>query len=102
MTTTSVKDKLFKYASDYPDLVFNNEGYQILPREVVEEHKQPILELESILKSVVPSFVSFQNFKLRSNGDLVIRYQAYWSDSFIGVVYTPVKEFGGDKYDTIC
>ncbi len=91
--------KLKDLKDQYPQLTFNNDGYQYLPKDVRESHKLAIEEIESLLKTLIIGFVSFSNFKPRSNGDIVVRYQVIYDNDpnsgmcgFTGVAYTTFEE----------
>ena len=42
--------KIIEIQSNFPKLTFQNEGYQYLSKEIKENHKKEIAEIESILK----------------------------------------------------
>ena len=79
--------RLVELKNDYPNLTFDNNGYEYLDPSVREAHKAQIEEIEGILKTIVPRFVRFENFKPRKNGSFAVRMQTRWSDSFTGVQY---------------
>jgi hypothetical protein len=88
-------ERLSEIMKESPDLVFFNHGYENLPQEVVAANKAAISEIETILKTCVKGFVSFQNFKPRKDGSTYVRYQVRYNDegSFTGVAYTPLELF---------
>lgn len=77
----------------YPELTFNNDGYQYLKPAVREQHAEQIKEIAAIMKEQFPRFVEFNNFKPRKDGTYSIRCQTYWSESFIGVEYFTEENF---------
>lgn len=86
-------DELTQCINRYPELVFDNDGYEQLPREVIERNREGINKIEAILKVCVSDFCSFQNFKPRKDGSIAIRCQTRWSDYFRGVSYFPLENF---------
>lgn len=82
-----------------PDLVFNNNGYENLSKEVREANRDAIQHIEAILKECVKGFVSFQNFRPRKDGSTDVRYQVWYNDegSFTGVAYTDLEQFKEGK-----
>ena len=92
----NIYDELLKIVEENPDLVFNNDGYENLPRGIVEENQDIIDHINNLMRANDPDFVSFQNFKPRKDGSMAVRYQGIWSRSdpyFIGVVYDPLESF---------
>ncbi len=77
------------YQANFPQLTFDNDGYQYLSKEVKESHKSQIVEIESILKRVIEGFVCFNNFKPLRKGGFEVRCQQHWEGDtgFIGVNY---------------
>ena len=45
--------KIIEIQSNFPKLTFQNEGYQYLSKEIKENHKKEIAEMESILKKEI-------------------------------------------------
>lgn len=88
------KDRLMKLMQDNPALVFDNDGYEYLPKEVRETHAETIKEIEEILKTVFWKLTRFDNFKPRKDGTMAVRFQSVWSmePHFIGVNYIPLEE----------
>ena len=79
----------------FPELTLDNKGYQYLPLETREKHKEQIKEIEDILiKELNPiqSVIEFNNFKPRKNGGFDIRVQMYWNNSFKGVSYIDIND----------
>lgn len=85
--------ELTRIMTSNPDLLFDNDGYQELPRETVDANKEAIAQIEEVLKQCVTGFVRFQNFKPRKDGSIAVRYQAHYNDIFVGVIYTPLENF---------
>ena len=79
--------KIIEIQSNFPKLTFQNEGYQYLSKEIKENHKKEIAEIESILKKEIKGFVRFDNFKINKDGSFSVRCQYYWDENFIGVGY---------------
>ena len=88
-------NRLNELKKQFPELTFDNEGYQYLPVEKREKHKEQIKEIEDILiKKLNPiqGVVNFNNFKPRKNGGFYIRVQMYWDERFKGVSYININD----------
>lgn len=66
-------ERLKEIQAQYPELTFDNIGYQYLSREVQESHAEIIQEVESILRGEIKNFVKFFNFKPRKDGSIAVR-----------------------------
>ena len=106
MEKISDYEQLVEFIENYPDLIFDNIGYQYLSKEVRAMRAEQIKEIEEILKRNIVGFVEFNNFKPRQDGSFDIRCQYNWCadrtpeekargglGSFIGVGYFPLKNF---------
>ena len=91
--TDKYYNRLKQIQQDNPQLTFQNEGYQYLNREIVENHKSQIAEITEILKTTMKGFEKFNNFRIRKNGDIGVRLEYQWSSSFTGVGYFELEEF---------
>lgn len=97
----TVTEKLEEYAEKYPALIFNNKGYEYLRKEIQNEYKEQIKEIEELLKKCVAGFSKFNNFLYNKDNKLFVRYQSDWNaevehqtrGSFIGVNYRQVSDF---------
>ena len=92
MTTQEKMERLRQIISDYPELVFNNDGYERLPKDIYTLRKPIISEINKILKTMILGFSYFQNFKPRKDGSVCVRCQYNWNagteqSQFIGVGY---------------
>ena len=85
--------KIIEIQSNFPNLTFQNEGYQYLSKEIKENHKKEIAEIESILKKEIKGFSEFNNFKINKDGSFSVRGQYYWDGNFRGVGYFNINEF---------
>ena len=85
--------KLINYQKDYPELTFQNNGYEYIHPEVREKHKEQIKEISEILKTEIEGFVKFNNFILRKNDTFDIRCQYCWDVNFTGVGYFNIEWF---------
>tara|TARA_R110000737_G_scaffold346362_1_gene376060 strand:- start:10583 stop:10864 length:282 start_codon:yes stop_codon:yes gene_type:complete len=85
---------LKQIADSHPALIFQNDGYEYIRRHnLSEEDKKAFDEVGVILKDKVREFVKFYNFKLRkSTGEVCVRFDGYYDESFVGVFYVPVSE----------
>lgn len=86
-------NRLEEIQRDYPHLTFDNNGYEYLSKDIKQSHKDQIKEVSSIIEKNLKGFVRFDNFKPRKDGSIDVRVQFYWSESFVGVGYFPIKEF---------
>lgn len=86
-------NKLISLQKEYPELTFQNDGYEYLSKEILEKYKEQIKEISEILKAIIPGFVKFNNFKILNNKDIIIRCQYYWDETFLGVGYFYIEEF---------
>lgn len=84
---------LIKIQKDFPELTFDNNGYEYLNKEVKERHKEQIDIISEILKKEIEGFIRFDNFKPRKNGSFAVRIQYLWSLSFQGVGYFNIEDF---------
>ena len=88
-------NRLNELKKQFPELTFDNEGYQYLPVEIREKYKEQIKEIEDILRkkfNPIHGVVNFNNFKPRKNGGFYIRVQMYWDNSFKGVSYININD----------
>jgi hypothetical protein len=90
-------DRLIELKNDYPELTFNNDGYEYLSPSVKEAHKAQIEEISAILKETVFGFVRFDNFKPRKNGSFAVRMQTQWDERFTGVQYNDIEDFKNEE-----
>lgn len=86
-------EELVKLYQEYPELTFQNEGYQYLPQEVKERNKEGIDKINTILEKTVEGFVRFDNFKNRPDKNFWVRCQTKWSPGFTGVNYFKIEDF---------
>lgn len=91
----SVFDQLTKIIEDSPALVFDNDGYQELPKATVSANREAVDAVEKILAAEVAGFVRFQNFKPRKDGTTAVRCQVVYDQNlgFVGVSYIPLESF---------
>lgn len=89
----------------FPNLTFQNEGYQYLEGHVklTDKDKQALKICYNILNTCIHHLFEFNHFKLRSNGDVIVRVQYNWDpghNPFIGVGYVPLIHLRhGFSYD---
>lgn len=89
----NVQTILQHYIDKFPKLVFQNSNYEEMGKADKESLSKQIAEINGILSKEVRGFVSFQNFKRDKEGKILVRYQARYSEHFVGVVYTYLSEF---------
>ena len=80
-------DRLNQLKEQNPELIFDNDGYQYLPLETREKHK------EQILTECGYQSVNFKNFKPRKDGSFAVRFDAMWDKTFKGVIYVSLEDF---------
>ena len=90
---TDTYDALEALRLEYPELTFNNDGYEELPRAVKEANAHGIKRIEEVLKQAMPAFIRFQNFKPRKDGSITVRCQTRWPPYFVGACYIPMEDF---------
>ena len=90
----TAKQKLIEFKKIFPELTFDNNGYEYLSPEIRDKYKKEIGEISEIMKSLDPDFLGFNNFKPRRDGSFSIRYQCYYDriSYFKGVHYLPIDE----------
>lgn len=74
----------------YPELTFQNKGYEYLPLKVKIDHKDVIKEIDAIMKDFDPSYISFSNFIFNKHGNLCIRYQCNYNHGQPGLPFEGV------------
>jgi hypothetical protein len=90
--------KLIKWSEDYPNLIFQNDGYEYINKsKLSEEELQAITDIEALLKNHITGFSKFFNYKKSKKGELKLRFDYNWgaadkSRQFIGVGYLLVDE----------
>ena len=90
--------RLNKIRQEYPELTFNNNGYEYLSSKIKEKHKKQIEEISEILKDTIPGFERFDNFRVKNDGAFSVRIQCNYNHgtdylSFIGVDYIDLENF---------
>ena len=93
MTATETYNKLMEIKDQFPELTFNNDGYEYISPSIREAHKEQIKQIEDLLRPVIPTLRRFDNFKPRKDGSFAIRCQYGWSESFTGVGYFEKADF---------
>lgn len=86
-------NKLIEFQQKYPELTFQNNGYEYLSTDVKKRYAEQIKEISELLKQCIEGFVEFNNFKLRKNGSFAVRVQYQWSPAFTGVGYFNIEDF---------
>ena len=86
-------ERLILIQKEYPELTFQNDGFEYLDTEIINKHKEQIEEISKILKDTIPGFVKFNNFKLNKKNEIEIRCQYHWDKMFVGVGYFNIEEF---------
>lgn len=86
-------EELTKLMKEYPELIFNSQGYDEIPDDIKVFNAEGFEKVEALLKICIRDFVRFQNFKPRPDGSFAVRCQTRWSDTFTGVSYFPLDNF---------
>lgn len=87
-------EELIKIQKEHPNLTYQNVGYDYINKsKLTKEELEAFERVEVLLKDKIERFVEFNNFKIRDNGDIVIRVQYKWDRSFIGVGYFHIEDF---------
>lgn len=88
--------KLLQIQKTFPILTFQNVGYEYLNKsKFTEGDFEAYKEVSSILKSCIKDFQEFNNFKIRKDGSVTVRFQYQWeggAPSFTGVGYLQLEE----------
>jgi len=79
------------------NITFQNDGYQYLEAHIAltAKDRQAIRIVTLILSKCIHHFHSFNNFKIRKNGDVTVRVQYNWDPDhrgFVGVGYIPLNQ----------
>ena len=90
----TAKQKLIEFKDNFPELTFDNNGYEYLSPEIRDKYKNEITEISEIMKSIDSGFLEFNNFKPREDGSFSIRYQGIYDRQtyFKGVCYLNINE----------
>ena len=90
--------RLTELRDEFPALVFNNDGYEKLSKEIQEEYKEQIAEITAILKESLIDFVTFNNFVPRKDGTTSVRVQYKWDVRFTGVGYFDLRHWNPKEH----
>jgi hypothetical protein len=72
----------------YPNLTFQNNGYEYINKsKFSEKDKKAFKIVSNILSKSIHRFRNFDNFRLSKNGEVRIRFQYGWDERFTGVGY---------------
>ncbi len=72
----------------FPNLTFQNEGYQYIDKsKFSEKDKKAFRIVSNILSKAIKGFCRFDNFRLSKKGEVCIRFQYEYDVSFTGVGY---------------
>ncbi len=92
-------DRLLAIQKEYPNLTYQNKGYEYPNRIAwVEEEHNAFREVEDILNKSIKGFSALNHFRLsKKDGEIQLRFQYNWgaednSMPFIGVGYILVDE----------
>lgn len=89
-------EKLVLLQKQFPELTFQNNGFQYIHPKIREKYKEQIKEISEILKLEIEGFVEFNNFYLKKDGTFDIRCQYRWDRNFTGVGYFNIEWFKED------
>lgn len=72
----------------FPNLTFQNNGYEYIDKsKFSEKDKKAFRIVSNILSKSIVRFSRFDNFKLSKDGEIRIRFQYGWDERFTGVGY---------------
>ena len=99
-TTDRYYERLVEIKNQYPELTFDNNGYEYIFAKK-EKHKEQVDEIEGILRKTIKGFSRFDNFKPRKDGTFDVRCQYVWDSkiNFVGVGYFNIDEFKNFEED---
>ena len=87
-------ERLKEFKDNYPELTFDNKGYERFSDEIREKYKDEIDEISYILKETVAGFSSFTNFKpYKEDGSFDIRLQYDYNHNGRGICFIGVGYF---------
>ena len=94
-----VYNRLVEIQKEYPQLTFDNEGYEKLPKVVKEEFADQLKEVSTLLSKTMDVFREFNHFTLSKDGKLIgIRMQYAWTPSFRGVGYFDMRHWNPEDH----
>lgn len=112
LTTKEIHEELLMLQSQYPVLTYKSKGYDEIDRsKLTTEEVAADKRINEILGKHITGFNRFQNFNIRKDGAISLRFQyEYEADEpddgrrktgFIGVGYLKVDELltGFDNYE---
>ena len=88
-------EKLKKIMANCPELIFDNRGYQYLPKEILKKYATECNVVKEIIERRLDQkgSIEFNNFKPRKDGTFALRFQGRYDNSFFGVYYTDLEDF---------
>lgn len=86
-------NELLEIQKKHPILTYQNKGYDTFDKsKMTEEDREAFKKVSEVLSKHIDRFEKFQNFKIRKNGEIVLRFQYGWDERFTGVGYLELKE----------
>lgn len=105
LLTTEDYNTLKNIVKNNPNLTFQNNGYEYIDkRKLTAEDIEALETITEILKRTVTGFQKFFNFKFNKAGEILLRFDYLWDESFTGVGYIKLSELLNgfeDKENTI-
>ena len=99
LITPEQHETLLAIQKEFPILTLQNKGYESINKDILmDQDKEKIKEIETILKASISGFRRFQNYKLDKNNNLVLRFQYNYdyekslNAGFVGVGYILADE----------
>jgi hypothetical protein len=75
----------------FPNLTLQNVGYEKINKEVLSPTTKLVLqEVETILSKSIVGFINFSNFKITSEGFLLLRFKYNYNYDGRGIPFTGV------------
>jgi len=100
LITKNEYDKLLSIQKEHPILTFQNNGFEYIDKSKFPKNDKKAFDFVSqLLHGHVEGFREFNNFKIRKEGHIALRFQYDWTaDSdeeelpFVGVGYLEIDE----------
>ena len=100
LITQEEYDFLIEAQQKYPNLTFNNEGYQYPDKSKWTANDKLVFEeIEKMLRKSIVGFAEFNHFKIGGGGSVAIRFQYDWTadDRSQGIPFTGVGYISLDE-----
>lgn len=93
LITQKQYDQLLYLYNKYPNLIYENKGYDYLDKNKLTAREKIIFKIiQRILKRHIHCFVEFNHFKHNKAKEVCVRFQYRYSKCFTGVGYLKLSE----------